>query len=203
MWYCCVLVLSLQETGENRRNQTKWQNFGVPDASRITWRESLPNPLRPWTRLSPLILQTPSRESLPLHASRVKTSPPGPNRAQWRPTSFEWSEGLYKEVPCHNQKGSSHFPPDSNQLESRDLERRARLEKAWRGSKKWKLRDLLGSPLSFKFDHALFYLSLFYSFLDHVWVDLLVSRVLRCNLKLCLDLHVIWIWAYICVSLFE
>ena len=115
----------------NGRKQTKSDEMAELWSSWREWHDDL---LRPWMRLSPLILQTPSRESLPLHASRVRTSPPGPNRAQWRPTSFEWSESLYKEVPCHNQRGGIQFPPDSNQLESRDQERRARLEIAWRGS---------------------------------------------------------------------
>ena len=64
------------------------------------------------------------------------------------------------------------FPPNSNHSKRAlrvEIKRRRRaLEKAWRGSKKSRLRDLLGSHLFFKLDHDLFYLSLFYSSFHHV-----------------------------------
>ena len=80
----------------------------------------------------------------------------------------------------------SFFPPifHRESWERRDQEEQG-LEKAWRGSKKWRSRDRLDSLPFFNFKHDLFYLSIFYSFLHDEWVVYFVSRVCRSNLRLC------------------
>ena len=136
-----LLCRKRAKSDEIGRKSDKWQNSGVPDASRTTLKRVASTPVVTLWRDSHCSQFTPlnaSRVPLMRVASEVcRQAQKGPN---WGPRRLNHQISYLKGSSVRSEASTfpSHF---SQNWEIRDLEKRAPLEEAWRGSKKGRSRD--------------------------------------------------------------
>jgi hypothetical protein len=175
MWYCCVLVLTLQESGEIGQNQAN--NRLQEDLMRVA-------PLM--MRVAPLMMRVASKAkatcdatlipAIATHMMRVASSlkrVASLLAAQFKfspisPSQIHSIAYISRSLARISGVFSLYIP---DHLESRDQERRERLEIAWKRIT-WRRREdckiLSNPPWIFELHHDLPILSLFYAFFYHV-----------------------------------
>ena len=142
------------------------------------WRKGLTRPA--WSGRDPREMVSPGNDECRVwgRVGTFRQAQKGPNQG---PVLLNYLKVYISRAPAKIQRDPESFPPIQTSLGG-EIKRE---ELGWRRlgeeDKEGRLQDPLDSTSSFKLDHALFYLSLFYPFLCNAWVEFVVFRV--CMMK--------------------